>query len=138
MPDTTEKKIMITWHGDGRMPEMEYDNINISDLHTAFMLISEQLIYSSKTLGDFLKIELNKLYDDIYNDNITINWEFKMKYKTEIVTKLEAALNLTNSVKDALENNKPYTRLEMTQLTTNIKNLLAFVLERIELEREGW
>ncbi len=73
MPDTTEKKIMITWHGDGRMPEMEYDNINISDLHTAFMLISEQLIYSSKTLGDFLKIELNKLYDDIYNDNITIN-----------------------------------------------------------------
>ncbi len=60
-----------------------------------------------------------------------------MKYKTEIVTKLEAALNLTNSVKDALENNKPYTRLEMTQLTTNIKNLLAFVLERIELEREG-
>ena len=60
-----------------------------------------------------------------------------MKYKNDYITKLEAALNLTQTVHEALVGNKPHTRQELAQLTSNIGHTLEFLLERIELESDN-
>ena len=37
-----------------------------------------------------------------------------MKYKNDYLSRLEASVNMVETLKDALENNKPYTREELS------------------------
>jgi len=60
-----------------------------------------------------------------------------MKYKQEYVSRLEAALNLTETVHQVLLGNKPATQQELAQLTANIGKTLEFILERMELESDN-
>lgn len=60
-----------------------------------------------------------------------------MKYKHDYISKLESALNLTETIQDALLNNKPYTKQELAQISSNVTKTLQFILERIELESDN-
>ena len=60
-----------------------------------------------------------------------------MKYKNDYINKLEAALNLTQTINDALVNNKPATKEELAQVTKRVEKILEFLLERIELESDN-
>jgi len=59
-----------------------------------------------------------------------------MKYKNDYLSRLEASVNMVETLKDALENNKPYTREELAQITRQLEKTLKFILERFELESE--
>lgn len=57
-----------------------------------------------------------------------------MKYKNDYVTKLEAVLNLIETLQKTINSNTTLTREEMAVLTGNMHRLVSFVLDRIELE----
>lgn len=59
-----------------------------------------------------------------------------MKYRNDYITKLEATLTLVETMQKALESNIPISKSELVQITKNIKRILNFVLERIELESD--
>lgn len=59
-----------------------------------------------------------------------------MKYKNDYVNKLEAALNLLETMQKALESNAPFTKGEIVQLNINVQKMLTFILERLELESD--
>ena len=60
-----------------------------------------------------------------------------MRYKQEYISRLEAALNLTQTVHQVLIGNKPATQQELATVTASIGKHLEFIIERMELESDN-